>query len=138
MRIGKPLPLPIPKELNNIYYEVIRMTALLPKLGSIALVVGTLIATAAPSFAFPGCNPFHPRRAEVFRRDAVLRHEINGDRGYLRGHYGQLMGEDRGILRQERRDLRRNGGYLTSWQAHKLNREENRLQRQINWDHRGL
>lgn len=114
------------------------MTTLFTKSTSVAIALGSILLTAAPSFA-DSCNwfHFHPRRAEVMRRDAFLRREINGDRGYLRGHFGQLMREDRGILRQEQLDARRNGGFITPWQQSQLNREENALRRQINYDHRG-
>lgn len=112
------------------------MNALLIKLGSAALALGTIVATAAPSFA-DNCFAWrHPGRAEVLRRDFGLNREINGDYGFLRRHYGQLRAEDRGIFRQEQRDAFRNGGYLTPAQYRHLNWEENRLQGQINYDHR--
>jgi len=112
------------------------MKALLVKFGSAALALGTIVATAAPSFA-DSCF-YHPLRAEVLNRDAYLNNQINSDYGYLRGNYGQLKAEDMAIRQQEQRDAWRNGGYLTAGQVRHFNREENNLQRQINYDHRWL
>ena len=80
-----------------------------------------------PSFAW--C---HPREHEVLGRDAHLNRELNHDYGHLNGHFGQLKAEDRSIRRQEQRDFRRNGGFLTAGQDRRLNHEENHLQHQIN------
>jgi hypothetical protein len=86
-------------------------------------------ASAPGSFAYN-----HPRRAQVLSEDASLRNEIHSDAGNLNGHYGQLMAEDRGIARQEQRDARINGGYITTGQETRLQNEESRLQNQINND----
>jgi hypothetical protein len=102
----------------------------------LATMIGALFLQQ-PSQAMPGgFARQHPRRAEVLRRDRGLRGEIRGDRGLLGGHYSQLMHEDRGIRKQEQRDARINGGYITRGQQARLNREENRVQRQINHDFR--
>jgi hypothetical protein len=77
----------------------------------------------------------HPRRAEVLHRDNHLNNRLNRDKGSLGGHYGQLRHEDNSIHRQERRDARANGGYITQGQKAQLNREENRMNRQIHRDH---
>jgi hypothetical protein len=114
------------------------MRALLIKLGSAVLALGTIVGTAAPSFADNCFGFYHPARAEVLRRDARLNREINHDYGFLRGHFGQLKAEDRAIFRQEQMDAWRNGGYITPGQYRQLNHEENGLQRQINYDHRWL
>lgn len=101
-----------------------------------ALALGLVLAgTVLPSYAWPFCGN-HPRRTEVTRRDNILNREINRDRGDLSGHYGQLKAEDRAIRKQEQRDIRMNGGYLTRGEQHRLNREENSVQRQINHDRR--
>ena len=93
------------------------------------------ITAAAPSFAW-GLNGFGwgGNKYEVAGRDARLGREINMDRGYLNGHYGQLAHEDMSIRRQERRDLCQNGGYLTYGEKRHLNHEENHLQHQVNYD----
>lgn len=99
---------------------------------SAASLLGLVVLTAnVPSFA----NSFsyhHPRRAEVLRRDNVLNREVNHDYVRLHGHFGQLKHEDWAIRRQEQRDARINGGYITRGQQAQLNREENHVQRQIN------
>ena len=110
------------------------MKALVTKLGVLAMALGSVVLTAAPSFAWGyGCHG-----GEVGYRDAVLNSEINHDRGFLRGHYNQLRGEDFGIRQQARVEAAMNGGFLTPGERWQLNREENNLQRQINYDHRGF
>lgn len=109
------------------------MKALVTKLGVLAMAVGSVVLTAAPSFAWGyGCHS-----GEVGYRDSYLNGEINRDRGFLRGHYNQLRAEDFGIRQQARVEAAMNGGYLTPGERWQLNREENNLQRQINWDNRG-
>lgn len=78
----------------------------------------------------------HPRRAEVLGRANRLNNEIQADKGKLGGHYNQLVKEDQAIKAQEQAEAKANGGYITKGQQRQLNREENRLRRQINRDHR--
>ena len=108
------------------------------KINKVALSVVSLVGLVVLSSNCPSlANSFavnHPRRAEVLRRDNVLNRELNSDYGYLNGHFGQLKAEDRTIRYQEQRDARINGGYITPGEQRQLNREENRLQRQINRD----
>jgi len=102
---------------------------------SIASLMGLMALTSSlPSFAY-GWGWAHPRRAEVLGRDARLNAEINHDYGHLNGRYGQLRREDLAIRRQAQQDAYINGGYITGGQQRQLNREENRLQRQINWNY---
>jgi len=82
----------------------------------------------------PGFAQMHPRRAEVLGRDTRLNDRINNDYGQLGGHYGQLEREDNSIRRQEQRDARANGGFITRGQQEQLNREENALSRQTFFD----
>jgi hypothetical protein len=100
-----------------------------PKVAAFAALALTVLTTL-PSFAW-GC---HPRRAEVLGRDSRINGELNRDYGHLNGHFGQLKSEDRSIRRQEQRDFRRNGGFLTRGQQAHLNHEESHVQRQINHD----
>jgi hypothetical protein len=103
----------------------------------IGATIGGVCLTQQPSQAWGGSFANrHPRRAEVLTRDNIERNELRADRGNLGGHYGQLMQEDRTIHRQEQRDARINGGYITRGQQNQLNREENRLQWQTNRDFR--
>jgi len=109
-------------------------TSLIAK-GSIFLAaVVSILATAAPSFAYDGCGwgAHHPARREVLRRDAHLNRELNHDYGHLNGQYGRLKAEDASIRRQEQFDAAMNGGHLTHGETVRLNHEENTLQRQIN------
>jgi hypothetical protein len=103
----------------------------------IGATLGGVAATQQPGLAFGGhFAANHPRRAEVLGRDNFQRGELRADRGKLGGHYGQLMHEDRSIHRQEQRDARINGGFITRGQQNQLNREENRVQNQTNRDYR--
>lgn len=95
-----------------------------------------LTAAAVPSFAGNGWREArfdkrHPRRSEVMDRTGNINQTLKADRGNLDGHYGQLKREDQAIRRQQRRDARRNGGYITQGQQAQLNREENHLNNQI-------
>jgi hypothetical protein len=113
------------------------------KLGAYVVAVGTLfVASSLPSLAYGYCGGYggyyQPQRAEVMGRDAFLNREINCDRGFLSGNYGRLEREDRNIRRQAQREAFFNGGYLTPGQTYRLNREENHLQHQVNYDHRWL
>ena len=103
-----------------------------------AVAVACLISATAqlPSYAQRFAQN-HPRRAQVLRRDNHLNNKINNDRGQLGGHYGQLEHEDNSIHRQEQRDARVNGGFITKGQQRQLNHEENRLHRQVNHDYTG-
>ncbi|MBS2007117.1 MAG: hypothetical protein JST01_08750 [Cyanobacteria bacterium SZAS TMP-1] len=102
-----------------------------PRVAAIAAVAITLMSSL-PSFAWSN----HPRKQEVLRRDNQIKKEINCNKGNLNGHFGQLKAEDKAIKRQEQRDFRKNGGFLARGQQIKLNREENKVQRQINRDER--
>jgi len=92
------------------------------------------LGSSASSWARGSFAQRHPRRAEVDRRGGRINGRINRNLGDLHGHYGQLKHEDRSIHRQQRRDARQNGGYITKGQQHQLNREENGLNHQIRHD----
>jgi len=111
-------------KLNNSVRRVLAVT----NLSVVLLLVGS--ASWAGTFA-----QNHPRRAEVLRRDGNINRRLNADKGQLGGHYGQLKREDAGIRRQEQRDARRNGGYITKGQQRQLNKEENHVNNQIRRDH---
>lgn len=99
-----------------------------------SLLVGSLIAEEPAQAG--GWAQHHPRRAEVNRRDRKLENRINKNYGNLGGHYNQLQKEDRAIHRQQRAEARANGGHITKAEKRQLNREENRLNRQIKRDRR--
>jgi hypothetical protein len=75
---------------------------------SVVLLLSTGSASWARTFA-----QNHPRRAEVLHRDKNVNSRINANKGNLNGHYGQLKREDASVHRQEQRDARINGGYIT-------------------------
>ena len=107
------------------------------KLIAITAAVAGLILTSATASQAKGCFAGnHPRRAEVLHNDRSLNQQILNDRGHLGGHFNQLESEDRSIRRQEQRDARINGGYITKGQQAQLNGEEARLQGQMNRDYR--
>jgi hypothetical protein len=111
---------------------LIKNNAVLPA----ALIVAVMLATSQPSYAGQ-FRQNHPRRAEVLHRDNNINNRINQDRGQLGGHYGQLERQDQSIGRQEQRDARINGGYITPGQQAHLNSEENHVNREINHDYTG-
>ncbi len=99
-----------------------------------ALALSVLFVGNAPSYAGQFAKN-HPRRAEVLGRDRNLNRRANADKGHLGGHYNQIKREDSSIRNQEQRDARINGGYITKGQQHQLNKEENKVNRQIERDH---
>ncbi len=98
------------------------------------LMLALLMSSNCPSFAGTFCQR-HPRRAEVLGRDNRLNNKINRDYGKLGGNYGKLERQDMAIRRQEQRDARMNGGFITKGQQARLNREENHLNREVNRDY---
>lgn len=117
-------------DLNNAKHAGRVLASLV---AAVALVLITNCASDAATFAQK-----HPRRAEVLRRDRGLKSEVKADRGKLGGHDGQLSREDNAIARQEQRDARVNGGYITKQQKRQLNQEENQVTKQIRQDDTGL
>ena len=98
------------------------------------LIVGSFAGSA---FAKRGdFREDHPRRAEVLRRNHNLGQQIQADKGHLDGQYTALERQDQRIKRQEQHDAHMNGGYITPSQQHQINREENRLHREIRQDNR--
>jgi hypothetical protein len=94
------------------------------------------LSSLQPSFAGQ-FRQNHPRRAEVLGRDKNINNRINQDRGQLGGHYNQLARQDQSIRKQEQRDSRINGGYITPGQQSQLNREENHVNREVRNDYTG-
>jgi hypothetical protein len=76
----------------------------------------------------------HPRRVEVNHRldhlDRSIRHERrDGEISRFRAH--RLHAEVHSIRSQERYFARRDGGHLTAWEHHRLNREANGVRHRI-------
>ena len=79
----------------------------------------------------------HPRRAEVNHRERHQQLRIaNGIRnGSLSpAEVRQIESQEAAVKRQERREVRANGGYLTRGQDRQLNRELNGISRDIYQD----
>ena len=76
----------------------------------------------------------HPRRAEVIHRlerqsQRIREERKEGDISFSEAR--MLHREDRAVFRQEQREARRNGGFLTKAEQRRLNREENGISHQI-------
>ena len=76
----------------------------------------------------------HPRQHEVLARTVhqdrrIAAERRDGEISARRAH--RLRAADVRIMRQDHRDARINGGYITKGQQHHLNREENHVSRKI-------
>ena len=105
-----------------------------------SLVVAlTLIAIAQPSFAEGNFKQKHPRRAGVNERVSNQRKRIEqGEKtGKLtEGEANQLEKRDNQIKREERRDVKENGGSLTKAEQKKINGELNANSKNISQEER--
>jgi len=92
---------------------------------------GAVSAASAQPLAHPAA---HPRQAQVLHRAAdqraAIRHEAATGR-VAPAKARRLMVGDHRMVREEHRMARANGGHLTKVQAHRLNRQETRLDRRI-------
>ena len=98
-----------------------------------AVLLGTLAVSPAPVMAGEFARE-HPRRAQVNQRERRQQARIAEgiEQGRLSaGAAARLEAREAAIKRQERRDVRANGGYLTKQQQRQLNREENATSRAI-------
>lgn len=106
----------------------------LTKLATVAFAATILAGSAGTAFADTPWDASHPRRDEVNDRLRNQDHRINQERreGEIsRGQAQQLHREDRHIRNEERRMAARDGGHITRSDQHILNRQENRVSRQI-------
>jgi hypothetical protein len=102
------------------------------------LLVSTLVIAflgfANVSWAQDGFAKNHPRRAEINQRLNHQYHRINQKmrRGDITRRQAYRMHlRDRQIRREERRMAFRHGGHITRHEQYRLNREENRMNRNI-------
>ncbi len=111
------------------------MTKSLKTLRLLSLTGALCLAAVPPASA--GFAQRHPRRAEVNRRfhhqqgriaTGIATGRLNA------GEAAHIERQEATLKRQERRDVRINGGYLTKGQQRHLNREENGLSREISRD----
>ena len=104
---------------------------------ALTLMIGGLLAgsAVAQSGAGPGVyDPNHPRVNEVNQREQDQQNRIaQGIKsGQLTpGETSRLERQENRIQRNERRDMRRDGGHLTRADQARLNREENHVSRHI-------
>ena len=98
------------------------------------LVAASTLYVATPSYADPAWNAAHPRRAEVNGRLANQNRRIdNGvaDHQLTNSQARQLHREDHAIRSEERADAAAHGGHITKGEQRQINRQENRVSRQI-------
>ncbi|MDR3683716.1 MAG: hypothetical protein P4L11_08305 [Geothrix sp.] len=98
------------------------------------LAAALLLASAGASAQETQWQKDHPRRAEVNGRlanqnERIQQGEKNGQ--LTPGQAKQLHKEDKGIRKEERRMAARDGGHITKRDQAKLNRQENRVSKQI-------
>ncbi len=106
------------------------------KLMAFAAAAALLAALTAPAKA-GDWKQDHPRRAEVNGRLNNQHRRVK--QGLKKGELNKkqarrIRREDRNIRREERRMARRDGGHITKADQRKINRQENRVSRQINRD----
>ena len=106
-----------------------------PIIKTTAIILGAIATLGAAGAA--SANPWqahHPRRVEVNHRLNHIDHRIAVERreGELsRGQARDLRREDAGIRAQERFDASRDRSHITRGEDRRLNREEDRLSRQV-------
>ena len=106
----------------------------LTKFATVAFASALLAGSAGTAFADTPWQESHPRREEVNNRLANQDHRIHQERreGEISGRQArQLHREDRHIRNEERRMAARDGGHITRADQRILNRQENRVSRQI-------
>ncbi len=104
----------------------------------LALAVGSFMfagSAVAQNGAGPGVNdPGHPRVNEINQREQNQQGRIAQglENGTMTGKQAErIEGREAHIARQERRDMRADGGHLTKQDQRQLNRELNSTSRQI-------
>ncbi|MCX5746467.1 MAG: hypothetical protein NT062_28655 [Proteobacteria bacterium] len=103
------------------------------------LVVAATTLCALPSFADTRWEQAHPRRDQVNDRLANQRDRVHAgvQAGQLtRGEARRIRREHRAIRAEERAMAARHGGHLTRAQQGRLDRQENRVSRQIERERR--
>ena len=99
-----------------------------------ALSLGLVLAVACPAVAQDKWAKDHPRRVEVNKRlenqnKRIAQGEKNGK--LTPGQAQQLHKEDHAIRKEEQHMAAKDGGHLTKKDQAKLNRQENRVSKQI-------
>jgi hypothetical protein len=102
----------------------------------ITLAAAALVTTclASPALGGDSWQDNHPRRAEVNQRLANQNARIKDgvkDGQLTHAQASQLHAEDHAIRTEERGMAAEHGGHLTKGEQRQLNRQENRVSRQI-------
>jgi hypothetical protein len=107
----------------------------LATIAAVALVTGFVaVSSAGSAFAETAWDASHQRRDQVNDRMRNENQRINQERreGEIgRGQARQLHREDHQIRNEERRMAARDGSHITRFDQRVLNRQENRVSRQI-------
>ncbi len=95
------------------------------------------LAIAAPAMAETPFQKAHPRRAEVNHRERVQTHAINkakrnGD--ITQAEARDLHKQDLSIKKDERTDVKTNGGYLTKGETKDINQDLNGVRKDLHED----
>ncbi len=109
------------------------MSSKLAKALAVAFAGGLLTAAAVPALA----DDYRSDQinGRIQNENAKIREEYReGD--ISRGQARQLHREEQAIRHEEHEMKRDNGGYLTPSEQHKLNQQENAINRQINRESR--
>ncbi len=108
------------------------------KKAAATLAIALGLVTAASSIALAAKGDWkknHPRRAEVVGRakhEEKKNNDAAEDGKITSGQAARLNKQDERIKRQEQRQARRNGGHITKGEQAKDNREENRVNQERN------
>jgi hypothetical protein len=111
----------------------------LSQLSLAALVAALCLAVAPAAHADNNWKKKHPRRAEVLKRDNRLKNRTQNaeNKGKItQGQANHLEGEEAAIRNQEQADAAANGGHITKGEQRDLNREENKVNRELKRDER--
>jgi hypothetical protein len=107
---------------------------------SLSALIAAVSLAASPAMADNNTwKKKHPRRAEVNKRDRNLRNRTeNAEKsGKITGKQAErLEKEETAIHAQEKADAAANGGHITKEEQRDLNREENKVDRQLRRDER--
>ena len=102
----------------------------------LAASIATLLV-AAPALAETPFQKAHPRRAEVNHRERIQAHAINQakrDGDITQSEARDLHQQDLAIKKDERTEVKSNGGYLTKDQTKDLNQDLTDTRKELHED----
>jgi hypothetical protein len=109
------------------------------KVMGILSVMALSLAVSLPARAEGQFAKKHPRRAEVLKRDRKLKRQTaNAEKNgkITDAQADKLQKEEGAIKNQEQADAAANGGHITKAEQRDLNREENKVHRELRRDER--